>query len=208
MNFSLLPKEEQYFDLLDQAAHYVAEGAALLQELIENFTDVESKVERIKGIEHACDEVLHNTLDRLNKTYVTPIDREDIHALAIALDDVLDMTNEAATRLVLFRVTDLRPPLRQFAEIIRKQADIIREAVREVRHPKRWNQIERHIIELHRLENEADDLMKHAVAALFEKETNAIELIKWKEIYEMLETVTDHAEDVANVLQAITVKMA
>ena len=208
MKFSLFPKEVQYFDLLEQATRYLVEGAELLDDLANHFVDVEAKINRLQGIEHACDEVSHTTLNKLNKTFITPMDREDIHSLILALDDVLDMTTEAATRLLLFRVTKPRPPVLQLSAVIVRQTQKISEAVRMLRDSRQFEMAGTHCIELHRLENEADEIMKKAVADLFDKETNAIELLRWKEIYETLEAVTDCAEDAANVIQGIVVKMA
>ena len=208
MRFSLLPKEQQYFDLIEQATRYMVEGAAVLDDLVNHFENVEAKIRRLEGIEHACDEILHTTLERLNKTFITPIDREDIHELVIRLDDVLDMTDEAANRMVLFRVTKPRPPVLQLTSCIVKQVEKVHAAVSVLRDPKQFGAIGTHCIEIHRLENEADEIMKKAIAELFEKETNAIELLRWKEIYETLEAVTDCAEDVANVIQGIVVKMS
>ena len=208
MKFSFLPKEEHYFDLIEQTAQYLIQGASALNDFVNHYENLDAKVRQLQGIEHACDEVLHSTLDRLNKTFITPIDREDIHALLIRLDDVLDMTTEAAVRMVLFRVAQPRKPAQQLAAIILKQTEILLNAVTALRNSKKFEAIGAHCIELHRLENEADEIMKQAIADLFERETNAIELLRWKEIYETLEAVTDCAEDVANVLQGITVKMA
>ena len=208
MKFSLLPKEEHYFDLIEQTARYLIEGAALLNDLVNHYENLEVKVNQLQGIEHACDEVLHSTLDKLNKTFITPIDREDIHELVIRLDDVLDMTTEAATRMVLFRIANPRLPAKKLSVVIVKQTEILLKTVSALRNSKKFESIGTYCIELHRLENEADEIMKQAVAELFEKETNAIELLRWKEIYETLEAVTDCAEDVANVIQGIIVKMA
>ncbi len=208
MNFSFLPKEEHYFDLIEQAARYVQEGATVLEDLVHHFEDVDTKITKLSGIEHACDEVIHATLDKLNKSFITPMDREDIHRLVMALDDVLDMANEAATRMVLFRIGKPRPPAVKLATIVAQQSKVITETVGMLRNPKLFEAVRSKLIELHRLENEADEVMKIAVAELFANETNAIELLKWKEIFETLEAVTDDAEDVANVIEEITVKMA
>ena len=208
MKFSFLPKEEQYFDLIDQAMRYLVDGACVLKDLTHNYTNIEEKIRKMNGIEHACDEICHTTLDKLDKTFITPIDREDIHELIIRLDDVLDMMNEAANRLVLFRVAQPRPTVLQLADIVHQQMKTVQIAVNGLRDSKNFGAIGVHCIEIHRLENEADDIIKEAIAELFEKETNAIELLRWKEIYETMEAITDCAEDVANIIQGITVKMA
>lgn len=208
VRFNLLPKEEHYFDLIERAAGYLVEGAAVLEDLSRHYEDVDAKINRLGGIEHACDEILHTTLDKLNKIYITPIDREDIHALMIRLDDVLDMTNGAAKRLVLFGVTRPRPPVLELATVILKQVQKVEAAVKLLRNSKKLDAVSAHCIEIHRLENEADEIMERVVGELFRQETNAVELLRWKEIYETMEAITDCAEDVANVLQGITVKLA
>jgi hypothetical protein len=208
MKFRLLPREESYFDLLEQATNYIVQGAVSLEDLGREWTNVEGKVNHIQGMEHACDEVCHNTLEKLNKTFITPIDREDIHELVMRLDDVIDMTTTAAQQMISFRVTAPRKPVLQFATIIRQQGEILKRAVAKLRDSKNFEAITNDCIEIHRLENDADDILKHAIGDLFDKETNAIELLRWKEIYETLESVTDKAEDVANVIQGITVKMS
>ena len=208
MRFSLLPKEEQYFDLLEKATTYLVQGAKALEDLASDYTNIDGKVNHLQGMEHACDEVCHNTLEKLNKTFITPIDREDIHELVLRLDDVLDMTTAAAQQMVSFKVTAPRKPVIQIASIIRQQTEILHSAVVRLRNPKNYESIQNECIEIHRLENDADDILKHVIEELFSNETNAIELLRWKGIYETLESVTDRAEDVANVIQGITVKMS
>jgi predicted phosphate transport protein (TIGR00153 family) len=203
-----LPREDSYFELLEQATHYLVKGATALEDLAADFTNIEGKINHLQGMEHACDEICHNTLDKLNKTFITPIDREDIHELVLRLDDVLDMTTSAAQQMVSFRVTTPRRPVQQFATIIRQQCELLKNAVSKLRDTKAFESVTNDCIEIHRLENDADDILKHVIEDLFDKETNAIELLRWKEIYETLESVTDKAEDVANVIQGITVKMS
>lgn len=208
MKLSLFPREEHYFDLMDQCTQYLNEGAALLHDLIVNYEDVDAKIHRLQGIEHACDEIVHSILDRLNKVFITPIDREDIHALVIRLDDVLDLMTNAAQRLAIFQVQQTRPPAARLATIIKSQSEVLTRALRKLRTPKNYDVIVSDLIEIHRLENEADEAMKEAIVDLFTMEHNPIDLLRWKELYERLEAVTDAAEDVANVIQAITVKMS
>ena len=208
MKFSFLPKEEQYFDLLEQATSYLVDGAAALEDLAKDYTNIDGKVNHLQGMEHACDEVCHNTLEKLNTTFITPIDREDIHELVLRLDDVLDMTTASAQQMVSFRVKQPRRPVQQFAAIIVQQCAVLHRAVTKLRNSKNYEAIGNDCIEIHRLENDADDILKHAIEDLFDTESNAIELLRWKEIYETLESVTDKAEDVANVIQGITVKMS
>ena len=208
MKFSLIPKEEQFFDLLDQMGRYLEETAAALIELAKDYNDVETKVNRINGLEHACDEVCHDCLEKLETTFITPFDREDIHELVLRLDDVVDMTTSVAARLPMYRIVQPRPRVVLFAEIIVQQAKLLSSSLKRLRHKDQFSMAHNDCVEVHRLENEADDLMRQAIGDLFEKETNAIELVRWKAIYETLETITDCGEDVANVIHGIVVKNA
>jgi uncharacterized protein len=206
MRISLIPREEQFFDLMERSAQYLVEGATLLVELSRDFSDIEAKIDRIDGIEHACDEVSHDTLEKLETTFITPLDREDIHELVLRLDDVIDMTAAAASRIKTFRIKEPRKEQAELAAIILQQTKVLLSALSKLRDPKKYSLIRGDCIEVHRLENEADDISRGAIGELFEHETNAIELLRWKEIYETLETVTDCGEDVANVIQGIVVK--
>ena len=206
MKLSLIPREEQFFDLIERAGQYLVEGATVLEDLSRNFDGMHAKIERINGIEHACDEVAHETLEKLETTFITPLDREDIHELVLRLDDVIDMTAAAASRLQIFRVTKPREGLPELARIILEQTKTLLSALKKLRDTKQYSLVRGDCIEVHRLENEADDINKNVIGQLFETETNAIELLRWKEIFQILETVTDCGEDVANVIQAIVVK--
>ena len=208
MKFSLIPKEVQFFDLMDRIANYMVEISTSLTDLVTHYENVEHKIRNIGGIEHACDEVCHTTLEKLETTFITPLDREDIHSLVLRMDDVVDQTNAAASRMHMFRIDRPRPAVIEFSRIIAEEARLVSDAVKGLRDPKRYTLVTSACIEVHRCENEADDLVDRAIGELFEKETNAIELIRWKEIYEALETVTDRGEDVANVVQGIVVKNA
>ncbi len=208
MKISFIPREEQFFDLIERSAQYLVEGAVLLLDFAKDYTDLDKKIDRINGVEHACDQVTHTTLERLETTFITPIDREDIHELVLRLDDVIDMTTAAASRMQIFRITAPRPPVIEFAEIILQQTKLLQSAVGRLRNPKHFAMVSNDCIEIHRLENLADDLSKNLIGSLFEKETNPIELLRWKELYQVLETVTDCCEDAANVVQGIVVKNA
>lgn len=208
MKFSFIPKEVQFFDLLEQMGRYIDESANLLDEMARNYTDVEAKSNRIDGVEHACDEVCHDCLDKLETTFITPFDREDIHELVLRLDDVVDMTTTAASRMTMYRITKPRQTVLDLTEIIVQQAKLLASALRRLRNKNEFSLASNDCIEVHRLENVADDVLHKAIGALFESETNAIELMRWKEIYETLETITDCGEDVANVIHGIVVKNA
>jgi uncharacterized protein len=208
MKFSLLPKEEQFFDLLEQMGRYIEESATGLENLVRNYTDIDAKVKHIDEIEHACDEVCHNCLDKLETTFITPFDREDIHNLVLRLDDVVDMTTSAAARFPMFRITKPRAPVIELSSIISQQSKLLSSALRSLRNKKLFSLASNDCIEVHRLENEADFIIRKAIGELFENEPNAIELMRWKEMYETLETITDCGEDVANAIHGIVVKNA
>lgn len=208
MKFSLIPREVQFFDLLEQMGRYIEESATLLDDLVRNYTDVDAKSARIDGVEHACDEVCHDCLDKLETTFITPFDREDIHHLVLRLDDVVDMTTTAAARLPMYRIKQPRQPVLDLSAVILKQSRLLASALKRLRNKGDFSLVSNDCIEVHRLENEADSILHKAIGDLFEHEPNAIELLRWKEIFETLETITDCGEDVANAIHGIVVKNA
>jgi hypothetical protein len=201
----IVPQERYFFDLLEQDAAAVEDGARALLDLMTDFRDVPSKVKHIKDIEHRGDEVVHTIYEELNKTFITPIDREDIMALASDLDNVLDMIDAAANRLLLYEVEMPSRAMVDLAEVIVEATTALRKAVGMIRNMKQAAKVEAISVEVNRLENVADDLMNTSVAALF-RETDVIHIIKCKEIIERLEEATDYCEDVANVLSDIVAK--
>src|SRR5580704_272611 len=178
-------------------------GARALVYLFENYQDVEKQIDEIHRIEREGDEVTHTILTKLNQTFITPFDREDIHQLASKLDDVLDFINAASARLVMYRITAPPPAAGELAKIILGQCQELQKAVSLMQ--KNGN-ILAHCVEINRLENEADQVSQHAIATLFECEKDPINLIKIKELLEFLERATDKAEDVANVLETVVLK--
>ncbi len=201
----IIPQERQFFDLLEQISAIVAEGARALQDMLENFRDVPAKAKHIKDIEHRGDETVHTVFEELNKTFLTPIDREDITALASALDSTLDMIDAAANRLALYEIEVPNAAMLDLGEVIVLATSELQRAVAMIRDMRKGNEVERICVEVNRLENVADDLMNNGVAALF-KETDPIVIIKFKEIIERLEESTDYCEDVANILSDIVAK--
>jgi uncharacterized protein len=204
MLFGLIPREEEFFELFKQAAHNMIEGSRLLKEMMDNFQSPVEQAKRIKDVEHIGDGITHDIALRLNQTFITPIDREDIHDLASALDDILDVVDAIADRFVLYKVT--KP-----TEMAVKLADILHQASVAVgcgvdrlglTHPD----IKECSVQVNSLENEADRVSRDAISALFEKETDPMIVIKWKEIYEAFEDGTDRCEDVANILERIALK--
>src|SRR5438128_1296999 len=199
------PQERQFFDLLEKLAATVDEGAIALADLLHEFRDVPMKCRRIKDVEHHGDEIVHRVYEELNKTFITPIDREDIQSLATELDNVLDMVEAASSRIGLYEIDRPTEAMVQLGNVITDGTRLLREAVGMIRNMKQADGVERIAIEVHRLENVADDLMNNAVAKLFHEE-DPVTIIKFKEITEVLEQATDHCEDVANVLSDIVAK--
>ena len=204
--FKLLPREEQYFSLFTQMTSYMNDAARTLVEMLAHEDgDYEEYVQRIKSIEHACDDLTHSVSTRLNQSFITPFDREDIHRLASSLDDVLDFMNAATVRLVMYKIMEPPPVSAELAGLIVLQTEELAQGVSLL---EKNGQVLKHCDEVNRLEDVADHVSRKAIADLFEHEKDPIHLIKIKELYEVLETATDKAEDAANVLEAIVLKSA
>jgi predicted phosphate transport protein (TIGR00153 family) len=203
--FRLIPRQEQFFDFFEQQARYIGEAALRLREMVFEFSEAPAKAAAIKELEHAGDVLTHELVRKINTTFVTPFDREDVYALASRLDDVLDLIEAAADRLVLYRINAPTSGARALAEVIVKAAEATRAAVGCLRPSS--GAYHTHCVETNRLENEADRLLKELIAGLFADVKDPIEVIKWKEIYETLEEVTDRCEDVVNVIEGIMLKM-
>jgi predicted phosphate transport protein (TIGR00153 family) len=204
--FNLIPREVRFFDDFEQQSRYIVQGAALLWEMLHHFTDARAKAHAIKELEHQADLVTHQIVKKLNTTFVTPLDREDIHALATSLDDVLDYIEAAAERLVVYRIKEPTSASRAMADVIVKTVAAMERAVQCLRTMDAG--FHEHAVEVNRLENNADDLLRDSLAALFDEQGDPIEVIKWKEIYETMEEVSDRCEDVANVIEGIILNMA
>lgn len=206
-----LPQNEQFFAYFRRSAANVQESVRLLVDLVEHYDDVERKCRRIRDVEHEADELTHQIFNALNRTFVTPLDREDIRELAIKLDDVVDAVEEVARRLWLYRIDAVTDRARAFTRIIAEQATIIAQAIPVVEHPNAERDLLPHTVEMNRLENEADDVLDQALATLFDGVTTVpgmVKAIRWGELYEGLEEATDRAEDVANTLEGIVLKNA
>jgi uncharacterized protein len=201
----LLPRSTKFFEMFANVANNLTNGARLLKAILQDMKDVESRVEQLKTFEHRGDEMTHEILTRLNQTFITPFDREDIHKLASSLDDVLDFVHGAGERLVMYKIMDVIPSAPQLADCIVRQSEQLCEAVA---HLEKKNNVLQYCVEINRLENEADRIARAALGQLFETERDPIALIKKKELYEVLETATDKAEDAANVIESVVVKSA
>jgi uncharacterized protein len=201
--FSLVPKDNTFFAMFAAMSDNLIDGARTLVDLFANYHDVETQIEQIHRIEREGDELTHAILTKLNQTFVTPLDREDIHELASKLDDVLDFINASVARIQMYRIKTPPPAAGQLAAIILMQCQELQKAVSLMQ--KNGN-ILAHCVEINRLENEADQVSQQAIATLFDHEKDPINLIKIKELLECLERATDKAEDVANVLETVVLK--
>jgi predicted phosphate transport protein (TIGR00153 family) len=199
----LLPREESFFDLFNQSAGNVLHGARLLKALLDDFRDVERQAGAIKAVEDRGDEITHELIDRLNRTFVVPLDREDIFALAKGLDDVLDWIEAGAARMSVYHVDHSTPAAQELAHIIVSQCEAVVEAIG---HLRKLDALAGPLHEINRLENLADHVQRDAIAQLFTSERDPIAVIKWKEIYETLEEATDQGEHVAHLLEGIYAK--
>ena len=204
MIFGLLPKEEAFFELFKQAAHNVIEGSRLLKELMEDYTNVQQKIERIKEVEHIGDGITHDIALRLNQTFLTPLDREDIHDLASALDDILDAVEAVADRFAIYKITQPTESAIRLGDILYRASVAVGRGVDHI--AMSHEEVKEYGVQVNSLENEADRVSRDAISELFEKEANPIAVIKWKEIYETFEEGTDRCEDVANVIERIVLK--
>ena len=203
--FRLIPREERFFDDFVSLAEQIRVGASMLQDMLAPDKPIWDKADEIKEVEHKCDFLTHEIIQRLHRTFVTPLDREDIHALARALDDVMDAIDATAAIVRLYQIERVRPDARELAHLVLTSAEQVVIALRAL---ETRTGVAAPAVEINRLENEADRAHQHAVRRLFEEERDPVSIIKWKEILDFLEAATDRCEDVANVLEGVVVKHA
>ena len=203
MRLSLVPKEHDYFRLFSDLAANLDEAAQLLVRFMEDFAHAKSIAAAILEHEHVGDKILHDIVKRLNKSFITPIDREDIYDLVATMDEVLDNIDEAADEMLLYRVDEPTDYARRQARVIAEAASVLHQIIDDLE--KRTDLMER-VISVNSLENEGDRIIREAVAALFDDDMDAKEVIKWKDIYEVLESAIDECEHVANVIESIVLK--
>jgi uncharacterized protein len=203
--FRLIPREESFYELYVQHGRLLGQAAELLRQIVENFDDVPAKVRRLHDIEHEADEVTHEVMRRLNTTFVTPLDREDIHELASRLDDVLDHLDAAGDLLVLHNIEKPLPEMKAQVELLVQAARTTEEAMQKL---PSFDQLSDYFVEINRLENEGDRIYRQAIADLFSGDYNAMDVLKWKDIIDELEAAMDELEDVANTLEGIALKQA
>ncbi|MDH4223838.1 MAG: DUF47 family protein [candidate division Zixibacteria bacterium] len=199
----LMPREEKFFDLFKESARNLLKGAEALKDLVNNYQNVEEKVKIIKDIEHRGDEIIHEIIDKLNKTFITPLDREDIHLVASGLDDVLDAIEGISSRLLFFKIKEPTPACIQLVDIIYRGVVQVEQAISDLEH---FDNLHPFCVEINRLENEADGISQRMIAQLLDEEPDWRVALKWKEIYGRLETAADHCEKVAVAIEAIVMK--
>ena len=207
MVFTLLPRDTSFFDLFDQLAGKVLDAARALEEMLERWDRLEMRVREMKDLEHECDAITHRTFDKLNLTFITPLEREDIHELASRLDDIVDHIDSTASRLVIYGVKRPTDEAKLPAQVLTRTCIEVQKAVAGLRNLKDPASLSRISVEINRLENESDDILRLALKRLFERQNgDVLEVIKLKEIYEKLESAVDRCEDVANVIQAVVLR--
>ena len=201
----ILPRDEKFYDMFTALAERLTASATLLHELFKSPGELDTKVATIKGLEHEADNLTHDIIDRIDRTFVTPFDREDIHALASELDDVIDLIDGTARRATIFRIQKTRPAAVVLAEVLERAARTVEEGVRDMKDAKHVYAISE---KLKVLEEEGDAVYHEAMGVLFAEGGDALEVVKWKDLYDKIEDALDQCEDVGNVLQSIALKNA
>jgi len=201
-----IPKEEKFFDHFEDLADKIEEGGHLFMEIVDNFDHSEGKVARMKEIEHEADKITHLIYEKMHKTFLTPLDREDIYALANKMDSILDLIEAAAARMYLYKVKSTSREIRELGIIVNNSIALVKKIVHALRNKKNAEMIMKACVEINTLENEGDYILRQAMARLFESEGDIFELIKWKEILERVEESIDTCEDVSNIVEGIVLK--
>jgi predicted phosphate transport protein (TIGR00153 family) len=204
-----LPKETSFFDFFEQHAALTVEGAKEFLSLVATGANIEAKAKRIADIEHETDVITHRCVEALHKTFITPIDRDDIHRLITKMDDVMDFVEAAAERIALYEITVMTSEVRDLADVLVRASEQVALAAKGLRNLKDPQTILKLCVDINRLENEGDQILRRAVAKLFKENAgDPITVIKWKEIYENLESATDRCEDVANIIEGVVLEHA
>ena len=207
--FRLLPRESRFFELFEQHAALTVDGCKEFLSLVATGANIPAKAKRIKEIEEATDRITHQCVEALHKTFITPFDRDDIHRLITRMDDVMDFVEAASERIALYELTEMPSEVRDLADVLLRACGQIAQAVSGLRDMKNAGEVLKNCVDVNRLENEADAILRSAVAKLFkEHKDDPIHVIKWKEIYETLETATDRCEDVANIIEGVVLEHA
>ncbi len=204
----LLPREEDFFGLFERHAALTVEGAREMQRLVQGGQNVRALAARIKEIEHETDVITHACVERLHKTFITPFDRDDIHRLITRMDDVMDYIESAAIAVSLYELVEMTAPARELADVLVRSTEAVAIAVGGLRTVKQSEGILKACIEVNRLENEGDEILRNALAGLFREARDPLLVLKWKEVYEALENATDRCEDVANIIEGVVLEHA
>jgi predicted phosphate transport protein (TIGR00153 family) len=202
----LLPRDESFFDQFEKQGRKTVEGCRAFLEMVEAPGDVTAQAKVIKNIEHECDLITHSVVAQLHKTFITPLDRNDIYRLITKMDDIMDLVESAAERVALYEITVMNKEVVDLSRSLLSSAERVLEAVAGFRNLKHPELILEKCMEINRLENEADALLRGSLAKLFREEKDPIAVMKWKEIYELLETATDRGEDVANIIEGVVLE--
>jgi len=202
----LLPHDASFFEHFEHQGKKTVEGCRALLQMVEKPVALEAQAERVKQIEHECDDITHAVVEALHKTFITPIDRNDIYRLITKMDDIMDMVEAVSDRLALYDIRETTGEAVELARCLVESAEHVLGAVSSIRNLGKPNGILQHCVEINRLENVADSLLRGALARLFREERDPIAVIKWKEIYETLESATDRCEDVANIIEGLVLE--
>jgi uncharacterized protein len=203
-----LPRETSFFDFFEQHAGLTIEGTKEFLSMVTTGANIATKCRRISDIEHETDTITHRCVEALHKTFITPIDRDSIHRLITKMDDVMDFVEAAAERIELYELTVMTADVRDLSDVLHRSALQVEQAVRGLRTLKDPNATLKLCIDINRLENEADAVLRRSVARLFKEEKDPITVIKWKEVYENLENASDRCEDVANIIEGVILEHA
>ena len=206
--FPFIPREHKFFDLFEESARNMVKAAQGLKGMVDTWEDIRKRVDEIDDLEHEGDTITHQIMAQLNRTFVTPFDREDITMLAHTLDDVTDFIFAAATRMLIYNISHSTPKAKELADIIVQAALEVERAIPQLRHRSEFEKMLPRCVEINRLENVCDEIFRSAQAELFDNNTDMAEVIKWREIYEYMESATDRCEDVSNVLEGVALKYA
>lgn len=203
-----LPRETSFFDFFEQHAALTAEGIHEFLLLVEPGANIVGKAKRIKEIEHETDVVTHHCVEALHRTFITPIERDDIYQLITRMDDIIDNVEASAERIVLYDITVMRPEVRDLGNVLVRCMEQLQKALRGLRSMKNAEPILQNCVEINQLENEADALLRAALARIFKEEKDPLTIIKWKEVFEYLETASDRCEDVAQIIEGVVLEHA
>jgi predicted phosphate transport protein (TIGR00153 family) len=203
----LFPKEIDFFEIFDKTSLNITKAASLLVDLMESFDNLEARAKEIHEIEQDSDMLTHDIMKKLNKTFITPIDREDLYTLASRMDDVIDLIWAVVDRIAVFKIRESTPEAIAMSKDLLTTAEVMHKAIKKLKE-KNYAHVQEFCIEINRLENRIDRGFRDALGRLFDEVKDPVLIIKWKEVYEHLEDASDRCEDVANVLEAIVLKYA